>query len=123
MATQQAVAPTTRSSWSSFATIAAAVGVLVILGAIGLASIPDVAMSQPGASIRGEQAWVDRLEGLAARQREIAAARERAATAYADRLTGQSEALAGQLLARERASAAYSDRLTQLAQHLAGQPR
>jgi hypothetical protein len=121
MATREAAAPTGRILGRGILAVTAAAAIVVALGAMGLASNPGAAVSEHGAMSRPDQAWAERLGAFAARQDEVAIARERANTAYANRLTAQSDALAAQRLERERASAAYSERLTRLAEHLAGQ--
>lgn len=121
MAIREGAAQADRTSGRGIVAVMAAAAIVVALGAMGLASNPGAAVPEQGAMSRPDQAWAERLGALAARQDEVAIARERANTAYVNRLTGQSDALAAQRLERERASAAYSERLTRLAEHFAGQ--
>lgn len=123
MAVQQVAANVSGTARRSITRVAAALAIVVALGAIGLASVPGEAAQVPVAMNRADQAWAERLGAIAASQGAVAIARERATAAYSERLTAQADALAARRLSRERSMAAYSDRLTRLAEHLAEQGR
>lgn len=110
----QSSQPSTTSRRIPSTIVTALVGFVVLTGCTqvtGAPAVPD----------RAEQAWTDRLDGLAqeaAMRAQQQGTRQRAEDAYAERLNEQARAQESSQQARERANNAYASRLTEQARSL-----
>jgi len=87
------------------------------LGIVLAVMVGACSSATPGAA-RRDQAWTDRLNGLAAAQQQAATERERSNAAWAERYAKMANAYQSEQLRQQRADAAYSQRLTKLAEYI-----
>ena len=88
------------------------------LGVVLAAQVAACSNLDSGA--RRDQAWTDRLNGLAAEQQRAAAQRQRSDAAWAERYAKMAKAHQVEQARAQRADAAYSLRMTKLAEHILG---
>ena len=87
------------------------------LGIVLAVTVGACSSATTGAA-RRDQAWSDRLNGLAAAQQQAGAQQARSNAAWADRYAELARAYLSEQVRQQRADAAYSQRLTKLAEYI-----